>query len=284
MRVLEVHKRTGKELTSLIEYSVGVMGFHSLLQSKMIPWESPMAKGLNMKIFSAIKKSADSHNEFAATDGGERCPMSNRSDVEYGKYSYKRNIHVTAIAPTMSISSLCNVTSSGIDPWVTNAFTKKVKQGSFAITNKYLHKAMVNYIATIGHTSKTPLLDWVDEQWASIKKNNGSVQHLEWMDQNTKDVFKTAFEIDQRWVIEMAGDRSPLIDQAQSVNLFVPGGSSVQYISDLHILAWKKKIKSLYYLRSTAVNRASTSSGERKQIEQGATMEELTTDSCIACG
>jgi ribonucleoside-diphosphate reductase alpha chain len=131
-----------------------------------------------------------------------------------------------------------------------------------------------------------------DEQWASIKKNNGSVQHLDWMDQNTKDVFKTAFEIDQRYVIELAGDRQPFIDQAQSLNLFVPGDSHVQYISDLHILAWKKKVKSLYYLRSTAVNRASTSSGERKTIMNVSVIAEnpqeaqaaMMEDTCLSCG
>ena len=126
---------------------------------------------------------------------------------------------------------------------------------------------------------------WMSIQWASIKAANGSVQHLEWMDQWTKDVFKTAFEIDQKWVIEFAGDRAPLIDQAQSVNLFIPGGSHVQYISDLHILAWKRRVKSLYYLRSTQPTRASTESTERKVIELPATtMDELTSDSCIGCG
>lgn len=241
---------------------LGVMGFHSLLQSKMIPFESPMAKGLNMKIFKQISDSADKHNIGVATEGSDRrratdqalhCQMSRRSGT------CKRNIHVTAIAPTMSISSLCGVTSSGIEPWVTNAFTKKVKQGSFAITNKYLEQYMDKYMDTLP-------FDWHAQQWASIKKNNGSVQHLDWMPQDVKDVFKTAFEIDQRWIIELAGDRQSFIDQAQSINLFIPGNSHVQYISDLHILAWKKKVKSLYYLRSSAVDRASTTSTDRKSF------------------
>lgn len=251
---------------------LGVMGFHSLLQSKMIPFDSPMAKGLNMKIFSAIKESADRHNIECEDD----CPMSFRQ-AQTNDAVFKRNIHVTAIAPTMSISSLSNVTSSGIEPWVTNAFTKKVKQGSFAITNKYLKSIIEEY----KHEINAPI-GWYDEQWTSIKKNNGSVQHLEWMDENTKAVFKTAFEIDQRWIIELAGDRQPFIDQAQSLNLFIPGGSHVQYISDLHILAWKKKLKSLYYLRSTALNRASTSSEDRKIIQ---TQEvDMMSDTCIGCG
>jgi ribonucleoside-diphosphate reductase alpha chain len=188
----------------------------------------------------------------------------------------KRNIHLTAIAPTMSISSLCNVTSSGIEPWITNAFTKKVKQGSFAIKNKYLDNVISDYYIKNQYNLPSPMSLWTEEQWSSIKKNNGSVQHLEWMDEYTKSVFKTAFEIDQRWIIELASDRQPFIDQAQSINLFIPGGSHVQLISDLHILAWKKRIKSLYYLRSTAVNRASTASNDRKQIE-------VEPDECLAC-
>ena len=245
---------------------LGVMGFHSLLQSKMIPFDSPMAKGLNLKIFKNIKESADAHNIYCGTS----CPMSDRQS---DSVTPKRNIHVTAIAPTMSIASLCNVTSSGIEPWITNAFTKKVQQGSFALTNKYLDKI----IKAQGKDS-----EWGNSQWSSIKKNDGSVQQLDWMDQNTKDVFKTAFEIDQKYVIELAGDRSEFIDQAQSVNLFVPGGSHVQYVSDLHILAWKKKVKSLYYLRSSAVSRASTASTDRKKIQ---TQEvDMMSDTCASCG
>jgi ribonucleoside-diphosphate reductase alpha chain len=180
----------------------------------------------------------------------------------------------------MSISSLCNVTSSGIEPWVANAFTKKVNQGSFAVRNKYLANILELHRNEFDLTS-----EWVEQQWQSIKKANGSVQHLDWMTIWHKDVFKTAFEINQKWLIEFAGDRAPLIDQAQSLNLFIPGGSHVQFISDLHILAWKKKVKSLYYLRSTQPTRASTESTDRKIIEIPTTsMDDLTSDSCIGCG
>ena len=245
---------------------LGVMGFHSLLQSKLIPWESPMAKGLNLKIFQQIKDSADLHNERFPLHG---CPMSVRTGTA------KRNTHVTAIAPTMSISSLCGVTSSGIEPWVTNAFTKKVKQGSFAIKNKYLDNVIKDYQSTLGFDTSYEWANWYESQWNSIKKHGGSVHHLDWMPQDIKDVFKTAFELDQRYLLELAGDRSPLIDQGQSLNLFIPAGSSVQHISDLHILAWKKKIKSLYYIRSSAGVSASTTSGDRKQIIQP--------DECLSC-
>lgn len=237
---------------------LGVMGFHSLLQSKMIPWESPMAKGLNLKIFQQIQKSADYHNLYTDAE----CPMAIRQGTR------KRNIHVTAIAPTMSISNLCNVTSSGIEPWISNAFTQKVKQGSFSVVNKYLDRELK--LALSNHDNE------VEAAWTDIKKHGGSVQHLEWLSQDVKDVFKTAFEIDQRWVIEFAGDRQQFIDQAQSLNIFISGGSDVQYISDLHILAWKSKVKSLYYLRSTAVNKASTASVDRKQIN-------IEPDECLSC-
>jgi ribonucleoside-diphosphate reductase alpha chain len=252
---------------------LGVMGFHSLLQSKLIPLESSIAKGLNMKIFNMIKESADTHNTVLWK---KACPMSQRMEGKTTNFEWKRNIHVTAIAPTMSISSLCGVTSSGVEPWVTNAFTKKVKQGSFAIKNKYLD----DYLEAYKHEINAPI-GWYNEQWDSIKKNNGSVQHLEWMSQSIKDVFKTAFELDQRWLLELAGDRSSLIDQGQSINIFIPAGSSVQYISDIHILAWKKKIKSLYYVRSTAGTSASTASGERKQIKHKEI--DMMSDTCLGC-
>ena len=261
---------------------LGVMGFHSLLQSKLIPWESPMAKGLNLKIFQQIKDSADRHNTNVCdldTDNNV-CPMGKRvkqHTTTHPLVGHKRNIHVTAIAPTMSISSLCGVTSSGIEPWITNAFTKKVKQGSFAIKNKYLDRYIDSYAKSLEVLPEGYYLwaDWKIQQWDSIKKQDGSVQHLDWMPQDIKDVFKTAFELDQRYLLEFAGDRSSLIDQGQSLNLFIPAGSSVQYISDLHILAWKKKIKSLYYVRSSAGVSASTTSGDRKQIIQP--------EECLSC-
>lgn len=248
--------------------ALGQMGWHSLLQSKLIPWESPMAKGLNIQIAKHIREAVDAHQATLSKDS--LCPLSKKSGT------HRRNVHTLGIAPTMSISTLCNLTSSGIEPNLTNAYTKKVKQGSFAVTNKYLAKVIIaNSTHYSGCTNPDPDA-WITEQWASIKKNNGSVQHLDWMTQDIKDVFKTAFEIDQRWVVEFAGDRQEFIDQAQSVNLFVPGGSSAQYISDLHILAWKSKLKSLYYLRSTAINRASTASNERKTID-------IQPDECLSC-
>lgn len=248
---------------------LGVMGFHSLLQKRNLPWETPMAKGLNNEVFTHIKSSCDSHNIAV----NNPCPMAIRTG------SRKRNIHVTAIAPTMSISNLCNLASGGIEPWVTNAFTKKLKQGSFPVRNKFLGQVLDNY-ASSNNLDST----WVATQWSSIMKNDGSVQHLPYLDQWTKDVFKTAFEIDQTWLVDFAGDRAPKIDQAQSLNLFIPGNSHVQRISDIHILAWKRNVKSLYYLRSSAVNRGSTESKERKVITSSTeSMESMMSDACIGC-
>lgn len=254
---------------------LGVMGFHSYLQSKLIPFESGMAKSINKGIFKAIRESADKHQaEITKMSGtGKRCPMSVKCNTG------RRNIVTLAIAPTMSISNLCNLASSGIEPWISNAFSKKLKQGTFAVKNRYLDKLIQQHAATLSNTDP---LAWIEDQWASIKKYEGSVQHLDWMSSEDKDVFKTAFEIDQAWLIEHAADRTEYIDQGQSLNIFVPGNSHVQRISDLHILAWKKGIKSLYYMRSTNPSRAKSSANDRKSIGQPS-LDEMMTDACIGC-
>ena len=241
------------------------MGFHSYLQSKHIPFESALATGINYNIFQSIAEAADRHQE--SLPESSYCPMAIQAGTR------KRNIVSLAVAPTMSISNLCNLASSGIEPWMSNAFSKKLKQGTFAVRNKYLqilldHHALTNRLPN----------SWIEEQWSSIKKYEGSVQHLDWMSDYDKEVFKTAYEIDQRWIVEHAGSRTEYIDQGQSVNLFVPGDSHVQYISDLHMLAWKKGLKSLYYLRSTNPNRATTASKDRQTIATTPMYDE-----CLSC-
>jgi len=247
---------------------LGVMGFHSLLQKRNIPFESAIAKGLNIELFKYIAETSDMH-QLAI---GQPCPLAVRTG------SVRRNVHQTAVAPTMSISTLANVTSSGIEPWLTNAFTKKVKQGAFPIRNKYLKQLIIN---------QEKSTEWVETQWKSIVANNGSVQQLDWMTDWDKDVFKTAFEIDQNWVILHASDRVQYITQGQSLNLFIPGGSNVQLISDLHMSAWGKGLKGLYYLRSTAVDMASTEANSRKKIDVAATtaqtIDEMNQDTCLGC-
>jgi ribonucleoside-diphosphate reductase alpha chain len=255
---------------------LGVMGLHSLFQSKSLPFSSPMAKGLNRQIFQTIREASDKHQD----DLCYGCPLSASANTS------RRNTVTLAIAPTMSISNLCNLASSGVEPWISNAFSKKLKQGTFAIRNKYLDAYINQHFDNElgGDIADCPFNGWVEEQWASIKQADGSVQHLDWMDDWTKDVFKTAFEIKQDVIVDLAGDRSEFIDQGQSVNLFVPGNSHVQYLSDLHILAWKKGLKSLYYLRSTNPNRASTDSKDRKQIRvEAITLEDMMVDACPSC-
>ena len=243
---------------------LGVMGFHSLLQSKHIPFESSLATGLNIQIFKSIYEAAEAHQIFLSQQPGfVPCPLSARAGTK------RRNIVTLAVAPTMSISNLCNLTSSGIEPWMSNVFSKKLKQGTFPVVNKFFLAKLREYASQ----HQLPQ-SWIDEQLLSSKKNDGSVQHFEWLDPYSKSVFKTAHEIDQRWIISHAGDRTPYIDQGQSVNIFIPGNSHVQDIADIHIYAWKKGLKSLYYLRSTNPNKASTAVKERKQI---------TYDECLSC-
>jgi ribonucleoside-diphosphate reductase alpha chain len=250
---------------------LGVMGLHSLFQSKSFPFSSPMAKGLNRQIFQTIREASDKHQKDIYYKSV--CPLATKAGTD------RRNIVTLAVAPTMSISNLCNLASSGVEPWISNAFSKKLKQGTFPIRNKYLDSCISKHAADNQYT-----YEWEDMQWASIKQADGSVQHLDWMDDWTKDVFKTAFEIKQDVIVDLAGDRSEFIDQGQSINLFVPGNSHVQYLSDLHILAWKKGLKSLYYLRSTNPNRASTDSKDRKHIRvEAITLEDMMVDACPSC-
>ena len=245
---------------------IGVMGFHSYLQRKMIPFESPMAKATNKTIFKAIREAGDLHQEFIAANFPEQiCPLSKKVGTK------RRNIHLFAIAPTMSISNLCNLTSSGIEPWVSNAFSKKLFQGTFSIRNKYLEGVIAKYVA-----ENNLDFNWVDAQWSSIIKHGGSVQHLEWMEDYVKDVFKTAFELDQRSIIGLAADRTLYIDQSQSLNIFLPAECSYEELHTIHFMAWQLGIKSLYYLRSEPETTAQTGTRERKEI----TLED---DICVSC-
>lgn len=252
---------------------LGVMGYHSYLQRKRIPFESPIAIGVNNKIFKMIDVAVNKHNEETPMV----CPMAARNGTK------KRNIVVTAIAPTMSISNLCGFTSSGIEPIYSNAYVKKLTQGTFPIRNKYLIEDIEAYANA--NISPEEREQWIKDQVVSVNKNLGSVQHLEWMDDWSKDVFKTAFEINQKLVIKQAADRQPFIHQAQSINIFIAGGSNVQLICDLHIYAWICGVKTLYYLRSSAKHRASTFANERKNIKVDSNQDdEFTKDTCIGCG
>ena len=214
---------------------IGAMGFHALLQRKHLSFESPMAVSLNRRIFSHIKESALAHSKLLAATRGE-APDAQGTGV--------RNMHLLSIAPNASSSIICGSTSPSIEPFRANAYTQKTKTGTFLVKNSYLEKLL----ETKGQN--TP------EVWSSIITNRGSVQHLECLDEYEKDVFKTALEIDQRWLVDHATDRQQYVCQAQSVNLFLPADVSIPELHHLHLRAWKKGLKSLYYLRSEAIKRA----------------------------
>lgn len=216
---------------------LGVMGFHSFLQKQRIPFESVMAKVWNNRMFKQIREQADAASRVLAEERGP-CPDA----AEHG--IMERFSHKLAIAPTASISIICGGTSPGIEPLAGNAFTHKTLSGSFAVRNPYLEKLFEEK----GRND--------EETWTSITINEGSVQHLDCLDEDEKAVFKTAFELDQRWLIEHAGDRSPHICQAQSLNLFLPANVHKRDLHQIHMLAWKKGVKSLYYCRSRSLQRA----------------------------
>ncbi|WP_371857375.1 ribonucleoside-diphosphate reductase subunit alpha [Gluconobacter roseus] len=216
---------------------LGVMGFHSFLQARMIPFESVMAKVWNRKIFEHIRKQADAASKHLAEVRGP-CPDA----AEYG--FMERFSHKLAIAPTASISIITGNASPGIEPISANVFLQKTLSGSFSVRNRHLKKILEER----GYDT--------DEVWSAITLNKGSVQNLDFLTQDEKDVFKTAFELDQRWVVEHAADRAPFICQAQSVNLFLPADVHKRDLHQIHFQAWKKGLKSLYYCRSLSVQRA----------------------------
>jgi ribonucleoside-diphosphate reductase alpha chain len=216
---------------------LGVMGYHSFLQSQGVPMESVMAKVWNKRIFKQIKEAADAASVKLAEERGP-CPDA----AEYG--IMERFSNKMAIAPTASISIICGGASPGIEPVAANSFTHKTLSGSFNVRNPYLKQLL----AEKGHDD--------DETWSSITTHEGSVQHLDFLSEDEKAVFRTAFEIDQRWIIEHAGDRTDYICQSQSINLFLPADIHKRDLHQLHYQAWKKGVKSLYYCRSKSIQRA----------------------------
>ncbi len=216
---------------------LGVMGFHSFLQDQGVPMESVMAKVWNKKMFAQIRAGADAASKTLAAERGP-CPDA----ADYG--IMERFSNKMAIAPTASISIICGGSSPGIEPIAANSFTHKTLSGSFNVRNRYL-KAL---LAERGKDT--------DEIWSSITTNEGSVQHLDFLTDDEKAVFKTAFELDQRWIIELAADRAAHICQSQSVNVFLPADVHKKTLHDIHYLAWKKGVKSLYYCRSKSLQRA----------------------------
>jgi len=226
---------------------LGAMGFHAHLQKNNIPFESAMANQLNLEMFEYIKTNADVTTRELALERGA-CPDDDTASV--------RNAHLLAIAPNASSSILCGNTSPSIEPFRANAYTQKTKSGSNLVKNKYLDNLLMT---KIGRT------DLYEETWKSIIANRGSVQHLDILDDWEKDVFKTAVEINQAWIIEHASQRQQFICQSQSLNLFFPPDVNKGDLHNIHMLAWAKNIKTLYYLRSEAISRADNVTAQAKR-------------------
>ena len=216
---------------------LGVMGLHSYFQQKNIPFGSIMSKVWNKKIFNNIQQKVDEASKNLAEERGA-CPDANDYGIK------ERFSNKTAIAPTASISIICGGASPGVEPVAANSYTHKTLSGSYNVRNKYLSKVLEKY----GKDT--------DEIWSSITTNQGSVSHLDFLTKEEKRVFKTAFEIDQNWIIELGADRTPNISQAQSINIFVPADVHKRELHQIHFQAWKKGLKSLYYCRSKSIQRA----------------------------
>ena len=234
------------KFSALRERSIGLgaMGFHAYLQKNNVPFEGMWATSNNMKMFGHIKQKADETTRQLAVERGA-CPDDDTASV--------RNAHLLAIAPNASSSIICGNTSPSIEPFRANAYTQKTKSGSHLHKNKYLEKVLETY------GENTP------EVWQSIVTNKGSVQHLEFLSDEEKNVFKTAVEINQSWIIEHASMRQEFICQSQSVNLFFPPDVNKGDLHNAHMLAWAKNMKTLYYLRSEAISRADNVSNEVKR-------------------
>ena len=244
---------------------LGVMGLHSFLQKKSIPLESVMSKSWNNKIFKNIQDGVDQASKKLSDERGP-CP-----DAQ--EYGFKERFsNKTAIAPTASISIICGGASPGVEPVAANSYTHKTLSGSYNVQNKYLKKVLEKY----GKNN--------EEVWSSITTNQGSVTHLDFLTKNEKDVFKTAFEIDQRWIIELGADRTPYISQAQSINIFLPADVHKKDLHQIHFQAWKKGLKSLYYCRSKSIQRAENINNNLStNVTKNESNESKDYEECLSC-
>ena len=223
---------------------LGAMGFHAYLQKSNIPFEGIIASSVNYEMFDFIKRNALQETRRLAVERGA-CPDDDSCEV--------RNAHLLAIAPNASSSIICGNTSPSIEPFRANAFTQKTKSGSYLMKNKFLEEVLESKGAN------------TDDTWKSIVTNKGSVQHLDVLTPEEKEVFKTAVEINQSWVVEHAAQRQEFICQSQSVNLFFPPDVNKADLHNIHMLAWAKNLKTLYYLRSEAISRADNVSNKVKR-------------------
>ena len=250
--------RAVKSAQSERSIGLGTMGFHSYLQKSGIALQSPMSMGPNLKIFKHIKTKCDKANILLGEEKGEAPDM---------KGTGKRFSHMTAIAPNASSSVICGNTSPSIEPLRANAFSQKTLSGSFLLKNKYLEQLLEKK----GMNTK--------DVWSSIITSGGSVQHLDFLNAQEKNIYKTAIEIDQAWLVDLAAERQKYICQAQSLNLFFPPDADVRRLNSVHKRAWTKGLKTLYYLRSEAIKRAENVSMKvERQVRQDSAEDE-----CVMC-
>lgn len=251
---------------------VGALGYHAYLQKNNIAFEGVIAKITNNKIFAHIRSKLDEANEQLAIERGA-CPDAAEAGV------MKRCSHVMAVAPNASSSIIMGNTSPSIEPFAANAYRQDTSSGAFINKNKFLDEI-------IKKEAESRQENWYDDTWASIIANDGSVRHLEWMDDYTKSVYATAQEIDQRWIIDKNADRQKYVDQAISCNLFFKPDVNVKYLHAVHFQAWKQGLKSLYYLRSSKLRKADRvgQAVERRRIEDEIDMQVLASgETCLAC-
>ena len=244
---------------------LGVMGLHSYYQKNMIPMESVMSKVWNKKIFKNIQEKVDQASEALAMEKGS-CP-------DAAEYGFKERFsNKTALAPTASISIICGGASPGVEPIAANSYTHKTLSGYYNVRNKYLENILAKYQKNN------------EEVWSSITTNQGSVSHLDFLTNLEKEVFKTAFELDQKWIVELGADRTPYISQAQSINIFLPADVHKKELHQIHFQAWKKGLKSLYYCRSKSIQRAeNVNTGSSTSLQMDKSSEEKDYEECLSC-
>jgi len=252
--------------SALRERSVGlgVMGFHSFLQARTIPFESALAKSWNLRIFRKIRRDADAASVALGVERGP-CPDALERNMT-ARFSHK-----ISIAPTASISIICGGTSACIEPIPANVYNHKTLSGAFVVRNQHLSKVLAE------KGVDTP------ETWQSIVEREGSVQHLDCLSETEKSIFRTAFEIDQRWIIELAADRAPFICQSQSINLYLPADIDKWDLHMLHWTAWERGMKSLYYCRSKSISRAAFAGQLEKTAVKDTTPERVDYEECLSC-
>ena len=252
---------------------IGALGFHAYLQRNNIPWESAQAVGRNKQIFKHIKESLNVANVRLGTERGE-APDAAGTGLRFS--------HLMAIAPNASSSIIMGNTSPSIEPYRANAYRQDTLSGAFLNKNKWLDKLIQDHLSDDNHLISQ---DEYNAIWSSIIANDGSCQHLDWMSDWDKDVFKTGMEIDQRWVVQHAADRQEYIDQAQSLNVFFRPDTNVKYLHAVHFQAWKQGLKTMYYCRSEKLAKADKVSKKiERQVIQELDMKALASeDVCLAC-